>query len=64
MTALRVPSAGQPAGTAMAVAREALSGSGLAGRRGQPSDAPHNGVHHGGALTPQTETSTCKWPTT
>lgn len=53
MTALRVPSAGQPAGTAMTVAQEALSGSGLAGRSSQPSDDPHNGVHHGRTLTPQ-----------
>lgn len=53
MAALRVPCAGQPVGTAMTVAREALSGSGLAGRSSQPSDDPHNGVPHGRTPTPQ-----------
>lgn len=36
MTALRVPSAGRPAGAAAAVAQEALSGCGLAGGSSQP----------------------------
>lgn len=55
MTALRVPSAGQPAGTAMTVAQEALPGSGLPGRSSQPSDDLPDGVHHGKTLTPQTD---------
>lgn len=53
MTALRVPSAGQLAGTAVTVAQKALSGGGPAGRSSPPSGDPQNGVHHGKTLTPQ-----------